>query len=109
MQINEIGSIIAALFGFAGGASIISGLILRRFDKMEKKLDKQEEARIDESVIIISGLKAIGHLSEATAIAQRDGHTNGEMKTAMEYYKDSKDELNDYLLRRSAERTHSRV
>lgn len=105
---EQIGSILLAAFSFLGGAGIVSGIVLRRIDGMNKKLDRQEEARIDESVLTISGLRAIGHLAEATAIAQRDGHTNGEMKTALEYYKDSKDELNDYLLRRAAERTHAR-
>lgn len=104
----EITNFIAAAFGMLGGAGVVSGIVLRRIDSMNKKLDKQEEARIDESVVIISGIKAIGHLAEATAIAQRDGHTNGEMKTAIEYYTDSKDGLNDFLLRRAAERTHAR-
>lgn len=105
-------SILTTIFGSIGGASIISGLItaliLRRIGKMEKKLDKQEQARIDESVVIIKGIKAIGHLAEATAISQRDGKTNGEMKKALEYYEKSRDALNDYLTGNSAARTHSR-
>ena len=106
---GEFYQIFIGIFGFIGGAGVIGGLILRRFDKLDKKLDRQEEARIDESIVIISGLKAIGHLSEATAMAQKRGHTNGETETALEYYKESRDELNDYLLRRSAERTHGRA
>lgn len=98
-----------SVFSFIGGAGIISGILLRKFDKMEKKLDRQADARVKESIVIISGLKAIGHLAEATAIAQRDGKTNGEMKKAMEYYTESRDELNDYLLRQSAERNHLRA
>jgi hypothetical protein len=97
-----------AVFSFVGGAGVVGGLILRRFDKIDRKLDKQEEARVDESIVIISGLRAIGHLSEATAMAQKRGHTNGETETALAYYQKSKDELNNYLLRRSAERTHGR-
>jgi hypothetical protein len=53
-------------------------------------------------------LQAIGHLSEATTIAQQRGHTNGEMVTALKYYTTSKDELNKFMMRRSAERTHGR-
>ncbi|MEA5057788.1 MAG: hypothetical protein VB047_09565 [Anaerotignum propionicum] len=105
---NEIGTFLLAAFGFIGGAGIVSGIVLRRIDKMNAKLDAQTGARVEESIVIVSGIKAIGHLAEATAIAQRDGHTNGEMKTAMEYYTESKDELNNYLLRRAAERTHVR-
>lgn len=101
-------SIVLTLFGALGGTAILSGLIMRKVDKMAKKLDTQETARIEESVVIISGIKAIGHLAEATAIAQRDGKTNGVMQDALIYYKESRDGLNDYLVLRSAERTHGR-
>ena len=99
---------LVAVFGMCGGAGIISGLLLRKMDRMNKKLDDQASARIEESITIIKGLKAIGHLSEATAVAQRDGRINGEMEMAMEYYHESRDNLNDFLTRRCAERTHSR-
>ena len=100
---NEV---LLTIFGFVGGAGIISGIVLRKIDKMNKKIDGQTEARVEESVVIISGIQAIGHLAEATAVAQRDGHTNGGMKTALEYYAESKDKMNGYLMRRAAERTH---
>lgn len=100
-------NVIVAAFSLLGGAGIISGLVLQRISAINKKLDRQEDDRIKESVVIIRGIKAVGHLAEATAIAQRDGHTNGEMKTALEYYTNSKDDLNDFLLQQAAERTHS--
>jgi len=105
----EIQGAATALFGFIGGTSIISGIILRRFAMLETKLDEQEKARIEESVITFTMLKAIGHLAEATAIAQQRGHTNGEMEIALKYYTDSKDHLNNYLMRMSAERAHGRA
>lgn len=105
---GEIVTFLIAAFSFLGGAGVVSGVFLRRFDRMEKKMDKQEEARIEESVVIVTGIRAIGHLSEATAIAQKQGHANGETETAMKHYREANDELNDYLLRRAAERTHGR-
>jgi hypothetical protein len=101
-----INQFLLTIFGFIGGAGIISGIVLRKIDKVNKKIDEQTEARVEESVVIISGIQAIGHLAEATAVAQRDGHTNGEMKTALEYYTESKDKMNSFLMRRAAERTH---
>jgi hypothetical protein len=89
-----------------GVGGIISGAVLRRLDKMEKRQDKREEARKQESVLVIKGLKACGHLSEATAIAMKRGHANGETETALEYYKDFTDNLNDFLLQQNAERNH---
>ena len=99
-------NLLLTIFGFIGGAGIISGIVLRKFDKVNKKIDGQTKARVEESIVIISGIQAIGHLAEATAVAQRDGHTNGEMETALKYYADSKDKTNNYIMRRAAERTH---
>ena len=101
-----LSSILLTAFGFIGGAGIISGIVLRKIDKVNKKLDEQTDARVEESVVIISGIQAIGRLAEAAAVAQRDGHTNGTMGTALEYYTESKDKMNNYLMRRAAERTH---
>lgn len=89
----------------AGIISVVLGFFLNRLDR---KTCEREQTRIAESVICMSMLQALGHLSEAIAIAQRDGKTNGEMKTAMEYYCDARDKLNDYIVQKSAERIHVR-
>lgn len=98
--------ILAMVVSILGVGGLISGVLLRRLDRMEKKEDRRDEARKQESILVISGLKAVGHLSEATALAQKRGHTNGEMDTALDYYKGFTDDLNDYLLRQNAERNH---
>jgi hypothetical protein len=99
----EIVTIIISALGVGG---IISGLVLRRIDKMDQKQDNREESRKNESILIIRGIQAIGHLSEATAIAQKNGHTNGEMETAFTYYRGFTDDLNAFLLQQNAERNH---
>lgn len=103
----EIFTMIVSVFGVGG---IISGIVLRRIDKMEKRQEKRQDgrdaARKEESVLVISGLKAVGHLSEATALALKRGHVNGEMDTALDYYKDYNDGLSSYLLKQNAERNH---
>ena len=45
---SEIQDAVAAVLSFIGGTGIISGLLLRRLDKLEKKLDSQEDARVEE-------------------------------------------------------------
>ena len=45
--------------------------------------------------------KAIGHLAETTAVAQRDGHTNGKWKQP-EILRRIKDKMNNFLMRRAA-------
>lgn len=105
---ENVANVLFMAFGLIGGGSLISALILRRLNKMETKLEQQEQARVEESIAIITGMMAIGRLAEAVAIAQRDGKCNGEMTCAMKYYKEARDNLNDYLLRQAAARTHSR-
>ena len=41
MENSEIFRALASVFGFIGGASIVAGIILRRIDRFEKKLDKR--------------------------------------------------------------------
>lgn len=99
----QIFSIIISVLGVGG---IISGVILRRIDRMERKQDGRDEARAKESVLIVRGLQAVGHLAEATAIAQKNGHTNGEMETAFKYYREYTDAMNAFLLEQNAVRNH---
>lgn len=100
---QQILTIVISVLGVGG---VVSGIILRKIDSMEKRQDEHEAARVEESVLIIRGLQAVGHLAEATAIAQRDGHTNGEMKTAMSYYKAFTNDMNAYLLKQNAVANH---
>ena len=108
MMTITVSEFLLMIIGLLGGTGIVGALIMRKLDRMGKKLDERDQAQIDESIVIITGLKAIGYLAEATSIAQRDGKTNGEMETAMTFYKDSRVRLNDYLTRQAARGTHCR-
>ena len=105
MMDTQVFTIIISVLGVGG---IISGVILRKIDRMEKKQDKRDDARAKESVLIVRGLQAVGHLAEATAIAQKNGHTNGEMETAFKYYREYTDDMNAFLLEQNAARNHGR-
>ena len=97
-----------AFVGFLIEAGIISALVAFLLGRLGKKLDRQENIRIKESYLNMIMLKALGHLAEATAIAQQEGRCNGEMKTALTYYVEARDKLNDHVALMSAERTHAR-
>lgn len=71
-------------------------------------MDQREATRIEESYISMTMLQAIGHLSEATAIAQQEGRVNGEMTEARKCYAKAKGELDAFITRGSAENTHGR-
>jgi hypothetical protein len=102
MTLQLVTIIISAL----GMGGMVSGIVLHRLARMEKRQDSREEARMQESILVIQGLKACGHLSEANAIAFKRGAANGETETALAYYHDFTKNLNDYLLKQNAERNH---
>lgn len=88
------------------GASVVSGtalfLLQRWFKKKDTRDEQRDEAKAKENVLIIKSINAIGHLTEATAIALRDGKTNGETHTALEEYSAVDKELFNYLLEQNA-------
>jgi len=97
-----------AFVGFLVEAGIISAFVAFLLNRLGRKLDQREDARIEESYLCMTMLKALGHLSEATAIAQQEGRCNGEMKTALTYYTKAKDGLNEFIAKKSAECIHTR-
>jgi len=86
--------------------SVISGvalfLITRYFKRKDEKDEARDKAKANESVLIIKSLNAVGHLTEATAIALRDGHSNGEVTAALKEYSAVDKELYNYLLEQNA-------
>ena len=84
MTTLQIVSIILEILSFGG---MPSGLVIcavgRKIDRAEARREKRENARIEETVLIREGICAIGHLSEATAVAQKEGRTNGKTDTTL--------------------------
>ena len=92
-----------------GMGGLISGLLLRRIDHMERKQDERENlreaARIEENMLIMRGIQSTGDLAEAVAIALKNNRTNGETERALQQHKCYKNKLNDYLLGQNAKST----
>ncbi len=88
--------------------SVVSGTALFLLQKWFRKKDARDEQRdkdkAKENVLIIKSINAVGHLTEATAIALRDGKTNGEMHTALDEYSEVDKEMYNYLLERNAQK-----
>ena len=88
--------------------SVISGVALFLFQRWFKKRDTREEvrdkAKAKENVLIIKSINAVGNLTEATAIALRDGKTNGEIHKALKEYGKVDKEMYDYLLERNSQK-----
>lgn len=86
-------------------SSIISGMVLfflqRYFKKKTQREEERDAAKAKESILMLKIIDAVGKLTYADAIAIRDGKTNGEMKTAVEAYKQADKELYEFLVEKS--------
>lgn len=96
----EPSSIITIIISI-GLPSAIIGFGLRRVEKkMDQRKDEQEEkeeCRQDFNLLMIKGITASMALSEASAMALKNGKTNGETTEALKYSKDVKNELKDFI------------
>jgi len=88
--------------------SVVSGtalfLLTRWFRKKDARDEQRDKAKARENVLIIKSINAVGNLTEATAIALRDGHTNGEITAALKEYGKVDKEMYNYLLERNAQK-----
>ena len=73
----------------------------RREEKIEKELRKREDTKQEHEILMIQCLCASLHLSEATAKAIRDGHTNGEVAEALDIAYKAKEAQKDFLHKQS--------
>lgn len=105
---SEFFGIIYSTAGFIGLGSVISGLILRRFDRLEKKLDRREKDLIRESVIEGEALNACAKLGEANTLALRAITSDELYENELENLRHSINALDTFMREKSAEYLHSK-
>lgn len=105
---NATLNIVLYLFGLLGCGGIIAGIVVkafnRRMDKSDARRDELDKARLEADIIASEGLCYVGGLARATAIAVRDGKTNGETKRALEQYEVWSTKRAAFMERQAAER-----
>jgi hypothetical protein len=88
------------------GQVIITALLGWWINKRVGKIDTRGEARKEENILILQGIRTIGDLSKTTAEAVRDGHANGAVTAAIGRFSEYKEKLNCYLINQNAENNH---
>lgn len=83
--------------------SILSGTVLIVIGRSNKRNERKEELRKQESILILGNIDAIGTLSYQTARCHKGECPNGDLTEAMEYQKQQKINLQKYLREVSAE------
>ena len=73
--------------------------IEKKLEKKEKEQEEKEECKQELNVLVVKGLTASMALGEASAIALKNGKTNGETTSALEYSQSVKHEIKDFLFK----------
>lgn len=97
-------TIFSCIMSALGVGAIISGTINRRMTKAEKEQEEKEKAKSKEIVLLLTGIKATGALSYATAVALKRGHANGEVEKGVKAYEEWEQELDSFLIEQSAKK-----
>lgn len=91
--------------------AIVSGLVGMLFWKLKQweirrkdEEEKREAARRELELLQIKGTLAAMSLSEATAMALKNGHCNGETERALNYETQIKHEIRDFLTKQGVNR-----
>lgn len=103
----DIGAIITSVSGIIGTSSIISALILRRIDKLEKMLDKREDDRIRENIVRGETLHAVGRLTESNTVALRAITSDEICSFELDDYRKAADNLERFTREKTAEYLHA--
>lgn len=96
-------------FGTLGGsvlANLINKKIALKLDEEREERKSLEKAKLESELLIHEGLCATGHLAEATAIAVKEGKSNGRTDRALEYYRIYRDKEDAFMRRQATERLH---
>ena len=99
----DFGTLILAMSIPSGITGFCFWLLGRKLDRSEKRRKEQEEIREEQEFLMVKGIGAAIALGEASAIALKNGHTNGETEAAMAYAREVKHEQKDFLTRRGIE------
>ena len=104
MNISEIIVFVCSIIGVS---SIISGLVLRRIDKLERLLERRENDKVNENVARGELLHTAGRLAEANTLAIRAITSEDACKSELDDYRTAADKLEHFMRKKSAEYLHA--
>lgn len=94
---NDVTTLLIALGVPSAFTGFCFWLLKRHIDKKEQIREEHEKARKQNELLLVQGVFASIGLGEATALALKNGQTNGETEAALEYARDIKHKQKDFL------------
>ena len=104
---GNIWGIICSIGSFVGASGIISGLVLRRIDRLERKLDAREADRVEENIVRGDAIITAGKLSEANTLAIRLVTTEEACEAELAAHRAAADRLEHFTRSKSAQFLHA--
>ena len=103
----DLSAILTSLSGILGTSSIITTLILKRIDKLEKMLDKREDDRVQENIARGEALHTLGRLSVANTVAIRNITSEDSCALELSDYRKAAEVLEHFMREKTAEYLHA--
>lgn len=94
---NDVSSLLILLGVPTAVTGFFFWLLKRHIDNKEKEREEHEKIRKQNELFLVQGVFASIGLGEATALALKNGHTNGETEAALNYARDIKHQQKDFL------------
>ena len=88
------------------GLALLANIVMLIITQKVNKAEKRGEEQIQAQMLMLKMVSSTMALSEATAIAIRDGKTNGETKAAMIEVEAAKKAYYEFLNREAFEHIH---
>ncbi len=104
MQLHEIITFVCSIIGTSG---VISGIVLRKIDKLHRMLESKEADRIKESVISGEALEMTAKLTEANTWAIRTITTEDACSEELESFRTAFEKLEHFMREKSAQYLHA--
>lgn len=92
-----MGTLWTILLAIGLPSAVVGGVVGLFFRRIEKKMDKEREARKKYELFQVKIQAATISLCKANALALKNGKCNGETSAALEYLNEVKHEQRDFL------------
>lgn len=106
MSAELILAVFSALLSALGTGGIVSSIVTRRLQRIDKKQEQREEARITEHRLMYWGVRAGGELAKQCALAWQRGKANGALDNALGAYDEYERERAKYLEKQASISNH---
>ena len=103
----DVYAAVTSVLGIIGASSVISGVILRRIDRLERGLERRERDLVEENLARGEVIHCAGRLAEANTVALRAVTSEEVCETELAALRRASDKLEHFTREKSAVYLHA--